>query len=274
MAKRETASVDALVAELCRLGDLRVWSVIISIIGDAVMPRGGVVPASALSALTERLSIKPEAMRVALYRLAKDGWITRRKSGRNSFYELSDKGRDEFLPASRRIYALAPALDGPWRLAALPQMPEATRSKAEKRLRKAGYLALTSRLYLGAGAAIEAPGDAIQVDGQIARLPDWARDALAPEALQQDYADLETALSRCRRTLDAGTALQPLDAAALRTLLVHRWRRLLLRHADLPLDVLPVNWRGEACRALFLALHDLLSEQADAWLDEHIGPRN
>ena len=274
MVARGSTSADDLIARLGQLGDLRVWSVIITIFGDAVMPRGGVVPASALSALTDRLGIRPEALRVALYRLAKDGWITRRKSGRNSFYGLSETGAAEFLSASRRIYARAPQLHGPWRLAALPHLTEPARAAQDKLMRAAGFLPLSPVLFLAPVQAGKPPAGAAVVEGDFLAPPDWARKALGPQPLQQDYARLEAALADTRKSITRGTPIQSLEAAALRVLVIHQWRRLLLRHADLPPEVLPKAWRGEACRAAVLALHETLSPEADLWLDQAIGQHN
>jgi phenylacetic acid degradation operon negative regulatory protein len=266
----QTASQTA-IQTLSALGDLRVWSVIITIFGDAVMPRGGKVSATVLATLTDRLGIKPEALRVALFRLGKDGWITRSKQGRNSYYSLTKRGRETFLPASRRIYAKAPALAGPWHIAALGPDTEAERALIEETLTQAGYIRLTPLLFLGAGNVAygpDAPGqDALVISGILHHLPNWARAALAPDSLQQDYIRLETALLWLR---DQPLPSAPETAAALRVLLVHQWRRMLLRHADLPPDVLPDLWRGEACRALVLDLYQRLSDPADQWLDANI----
>jgi len=253
------------------LGDLRVWSVIITIFGDAVMPRGGKVSASVLATLTDRLGIRPEALRVALFRLGKDGWITRSKQGRNSYYALTKRGRETFLPASRRIYANGPALKGPWHMAALGPGTETERALIDERLTQAGYIRLTPLLFLGAGGmsyAQDAPAqDALVISGTLHHLPDWAREALAPVSLQQDYVRLEAALLH----LMAQPLLKdPETAAALRVMLVHQWRRMLLRHADLPAEVLPNRWRGEACRTLVLELYQNLSASADQWLDSVI----
>ncbi|MFN3145743.1 MAG: hypothetical protein ACE368_11065 [Paracoccaceae bacterium] len=48
---------DALFAPFLALGPLRVWSVIITIFGDSVGPRGGTVPASALAEIGGRIGI-------------------------------------------------------------------------------------------------------------------------------------------------------------------------------------------------------------------------
>ncbi|MCG6903178.1 MAG: hypothetical protein LJE68_10895 [Rhodobacter sp.] len=273
MTREISATSDDLIARLTTLGDLRVWSVIITIFGDAVMPRGGTVSASALSALTARLNIKPEALRVALFRLAKDGWITRAKSGRNSFYRLSERGRREFLPASRRIYADAPKLHGPWRLALLPPGTEQDRAALDQGMRDLGFLPVASGAYLGPAQAGDAPRQVLTVTGMLRDAPRWTRAELGPDALQRDYVRLESTLLTCQRSLPAIADLPGADAAALRIILIHQWRRLLLRHADVPPEVLPENWRGEACRTAVLDLHRTLSDRADPWLDGAIGKR-
>ncbi len=267
MAETVLSSPETLLRPLAALAPMRVWSVIITIFGDAVLPRGGVVPASVLTELGERLEIKPEAIRVALHRLARDGWIERSKSGRNSFYGLSAGGMAKFLPASRRIYAEAPAMAAPWRLAVLPQAGDGERNA----LAAAGYAQVTPGLFLGDTSAGAAPSDCLIFEGAPSSWPSWARDALAPPDLAADYAALEPVLEPLAHMAHA--RLPGRNAAALRVLMVHQWRRLLLRHPDVPIALLPEGWRGEACRALVLQVHKALSRAADPWLDDVIGPR-
>ncbi len=85
-------------------GRPRVWSLVITIFGDAVQHRGGRISGVRLQTLLERIGIESGAMRTALSRLAHDGWITRERQGRNSCYQLSPKGIAEFAPATQRIY--------------------------------------------------------------------------------------------------------------------------------------------------------------------------
>ncbi len=268
MAKGDAASPGEMIGRLSELGNPRVWSVVITVFGDSVMPRGGIVSASVLSAIFHRLSIRAEALRVALHRLARDGWIVRQRSGRNSHYALSDNGRARFLPASLRIYAGAPSLSGPWRIAALRKPP-----RPETAMFEAGFLQLSPTLFLGPHQAGQLPANAEAVEGDLRNLPDWARAVLVPEPLQRDYFRLHSTLSEQMDALETVASAEPLDAVALRTLLIHHWRRLLLRHADVSAEVLPLNWRGEDCRTLVLALHEALSRSADPWLDNAIGPR-
>jgi phenylacetic acid degradation operon negative regulatory protein len=244
-------AIDRLVA----LGHMRVWSVIITIFGDAVVRRGGIVASTTLAALTEQMDVRPEAFRVALSRLTKDGWIERSKRGRLSFYQLSARGVAEFGPATARIYANQPRSATGLQLVVLPlaigeDLPN-------------GAVNLGGRAYLSQN--LDHPDDGFRVSGTFGRIPDWVKDRIAPGELVESYAQLSAVLSAI-----SVKGASPLQASVIRVLVVHHWRRLLLRHADLPPTFFPANWQGEACRTL---VHRLLSELApisDPWFDKEI----
>jgi len=58
--------------------------------------------------------------------------------------------------------------------------------------------------------------------------------------------------------------IDPDATVALRVLVVHHWRRLLLRHEDLAMEFFPAGWHGEDCRALVVKLLDRLEKPAFA----------
>lgn len=244
-------AIDALVG----LGHMRVWSVIITIFGDGVVGRGGKVASTTLAALTEQMGVKPEAFRVALSRLTKDGWIERSKSGRLSFYRLSTQGLAEFGPATARIYApQAGGADG-WHLVVLPT------AVGEPPL--GGAVSLGGRCYLSPHPVKNA--EALTVSGTIGPVPDWVKDRLGVADIAGDYVALRRVLRHC-----SGAGVSDLQAAVIRVLLVHQWRRLVLRHADLPLRFFPDDWQGESCRIEVHRLHAALAQAADRWFDAQI----
>ena len=61
---------------------LRVWSLIITYFGDAVVPRGGAVSARTVQQILARMGIESGAVRTAFSRLTNDGWVVREKIGR------------------------------------------------------------------------------------------------------------------------------------------------------------------------------------------------
>ena len=87
----------------------RTGSIVITVFGDAIVPRGGSVWLGTLLEFFESLDIESGVVRTAMSRLAADGWLTREKVGRNSFYRLADKGRQIFGAATRHIYDPPPS---------------------------------------------------------------------------------------------------------------------------------------------------------------------
>ena len=87
----------------------RLWSLIITIFGDLAQAPGSRISGAALGEITELIGVKPEAMRVALHRLRKDGWLESEREGRASFHHLTQYGRTQCAEASPRIYGPGPS---------------------------------------------------------------------------------------------------------------------------------------------------------------------
>ena len=82
----------------------RTGSIVITVFGDAIVPRGGSVWLGTLLAFFKTIDIDSGVVRTAMSRLATDGWLEREKVGRNSFYRLAGKGRQTFEAATKHIY--------------------------------------------------------------------------------------------------------------------------------------------------------------------------
>lgn len=258
------AAIDALTAG----APLRTWSLIVTIFGDMARAPGAEIPGPVLSALTRTMGVKPEAMRVALHRLRKDGWIDARRAGRVSLYFLTAEGRAQSQTATARIFARQPPVPESWHVAIAGPLDPQARLALGERMSAKGYISLAPGAWLGAG---EAPGDLpaglFTLEGPRPRLPDWLKDTLAPPALTAAYAAFETTLATTAAELPRNTGtLSPLDRAAIRILLVHGWRRLVLRHPALPDSFFPDDWPGARVRARVHTLLDGLGETALAEL--------
>lgn len=236
--------INALHAE----GRLRVWSLVITVFGDLVQPRGGAISTTRLGRIMSRIGVEPGALRTALSRLGQDGWVTSTRKGRSSIYRLSAEGLAQTVPATSRIYA--PPRSGPvdqWCLTLHLDDKGAPR------------VALCP--------AEEAPGAAdadVQITGSLGALSARYRAAgLAPghrAALAALAADLDS-LGAVPDTAD------PLTFAVARMLLIHRWRRLVLRHGDLPAALMPADTPLAAPRHAVAKAYGLLSAGAEAWCD-------
>ena len=79
----------------------RTGSIVITVFGDAIVPRGGSVWLGTLLEFFATIDIDSGVVRTAMSRLAADGWLERHKVGRNSFYRLVKKGRQTFDAATQ-----------------------------------------------------------------------------------------------------------------------------------------------------------------------------
>ncbi|MEW9920603.1 PaaX family transcriptional regulator C-terminal domain-containing protein [Marimonas sp. MJW-29] len=245
-------------AALRALGGRRVWSLMISLFGDLAREQDQAIDGPILSAIMAGLKVKPEAVRVALHRLRNDGWIVSEKSGRIGRHRLSAKGRAESVAASPRIYADPTRNSEAWQLVLTP----GGNAEPSTEMTERGFSFIVPRVYVGPAGA-KAPGDALALPGR--EVPDWLRAEAEPDALRQNYTDLLETLGRLKEDLPPVDDLLPVEVAVLRCLIVHNWRRLVLKHPALPLSLVRPDWPGHLCH---LAVHDLLTRYPRPPLEE------
>lgn len=279
MTDGRTSPVDALVDAFHARHPIRAGSLIVTVYGDAVAPRGGELSTGSLIALLSALRIGDGLVRTALTRLVQDGWLDRTRQGRNSHYRLSEKGRGVFDAATRRIYFAAPGQwDGGWSLAVLDGTGEA-RTRTRARLEDWGFGALAPNVMLrpnGAGSGAEAPLDAAP---GLVRLAATGADPHEARRLAGLVWPLDDLAARYRRFAgrfaplaeDEATAraLDPAEALVVRILLIHEYRRVILRDPLLPRALLPADWPGHAARGLCGRLYDAIRAASERWIDEH-----
>ena len=246
----------------------RTWSVVITVFGDAVVPRGGAISLATLTEILGAMGVAEGAVRTAMSRLSADGWLERTRQGRNSFYQLAAKGEATFAEAAARIYAPhVPAMPGRFRLVL------ADRPEMRTALQQAGFGQAQPGLWVApeevpvpaeAGDAIALLAEADTADGHRLAAQSWPLEALA-----ETYRRFIAAFEPLALWLEQGHALQGLDALTARVLLIHEYRRAVLRHPPLARALLPVDWAGDAARALCGGLYRALLPASEAWLDAH-----
>jgi len=272
MANPLDTATQALANRFRRQRPLRGGSLIISIFGDAIAPRGGAITLGSLITLAEPFGLTERLVRTSVARLANEDWLAARREGRLSEYRLSTHGRSSFADATRRIYAAAPqAWNGMWTLVLLPQAKVTVRDRLREELGLLGFgqpspgvfahptrSASDAREQLaglsGASQAIvlEARNDNPDSDRQFAS-SGWDLGELAAR-----YRRLVGMFEPIRSSLDRRQAPSPATAFMIRTLLVHEYRKIHLRDPLLPPNLLPPDWIGAAaydlCRELYGAL--------------------
>jgi phenylacetic acid degradation operon negative regulatory protein len=264
-------TITARLASLQAGGRLSAWSLIVSFLGDAIGPRGGVVSAGTVQAVMQRLGIGAGAVRTAISRLSADGWIERSREGRNSFYRLSGDVEETVRAAERRIYAASSLLpaDAPRSLiiAAEPLSEQVLAG-----LEPAGALQLAPQLILCFAAAAELPGSLRLPGATLAGLSslepgDAMRARLAEARHFAEFEELRAAYEPLGRVLQQPGSPPPEDAMALRCLMIHEWRRLALRVPAIPADLLQPGDPEPGTRTLIAAIYARLLPASEAWLD-------
>ena len=273
------APVRALLRHFRAQRPLRAGSLLITLFGDAIAPRGGAVTLGSLIRLAAPFGLTERLVRTSVARLARDGWLAARRSGRRSEYRLTRRGATRFAEATQRIYGAAPQeWDGRWTLLLLAP--------------GAGCAALRAELtWLGFGQLqpllLAHPGVSAAQLRRSLRPPGAARRALLLQSVSDGLAadrrlvaqgwDLEELARRYARFVARFAPIEVLAARGLsagaaflvRTLLIHEYRKIHLLDPLLPPVLLPRAWVGTTAYRLCGRLYARLFAAAEAHLAAH-----
>ena len=272
-------------------GRVQAGSLIISVFGDAVLPRGSRIWLGSLIRLLEPLDLNERLIRTSVFRLAKEEWLRTEPSGRRTNYLLTPSGQRRFEEASRHIYAAnAPLWDRRWRLiVTVGELAQKEREQLRRALFWQGFGALGGDCFVHPGADLTAAFDALIAEG-LGEVLGKLKPLLAADAqLGGAATDLELIHSAWNLEQLAGMyagfveRYQPIlaqlrdahdevddeSAFLLRILLIHDYRRLLLRDPELPDVLLPVTWPGQRARLLCKELYRRLLPPSERHLNGH-----
>jgi len=224
----------------------RVWSIIVSVFGDLVLHPGDRLSGSALTRIIRPMGIKPEAIRVALHRLRKEGWIESERTGRHSQHFLTGYSRAQNDRFMSRIYAHSPETAQDWHI--LIAAEAAGMQTLDDLLLTENHFSIGRNVAMGAGAVPDNCDDLLIYDVSARSVPDWLKSKVCPPDLNAACHSLLQALAHIESLPVPDQPPSPLQIATLRTGIVHRWRRVVLRHPNLPAEYFPVDWPGPECR--------------------------
>jgi phenylacetic acid degradation operon negative regulatory protein len=284
------AALAARLAAVARRRPQRAGSLVITLFGDAVLPRGGAAALDGVRRALAPFGVNDSQLRTAVSRLVADGWLegarAGRGAGRRAVYALTAEGRRRAAEATWRIYAGAPARwSGGWTLAAL-RGDGAARAALRRRLGWLGFGTLAPNLVVhpapephALASALADPPRGVRPLVFEARLAGGAAEAAAIAAASWDLGALARGwrgfVEAMRPVSDAFArgAPDPFAALVARVLLIHEYRRILLHDPLLPPPLLPPDWPGHAARELAARLYRRVAWPAEAWLDEGLaGP--
>jgi phenylacetic acid degradation operon negative regulatory protein len=265
--------------------DASARTLLVTIFGDAVAPRGGEVWLGTLSRLVEPLGINDRLVRTSLQRLVADGLLVNRRDGRLSFYSIAPAARHEFWEADRRIYhpRTATPWDGRWTIAVEPAgLPAAERTALRQQLAWLGFAALGPPVHVcplnrtdelqHLLADLGLTDQVVVFRGEVAAA--GRSNADLAQTLTGGLQELEPVWKKFLRRFGPlaegltapGVTVDPEDAFLTRILLVHAYRRVVLREPELPAELWPSEWIGEQAYAVAATCYRALAESAEAHL--------
>jgi phenylacetic acid degradation operon negative regulatory protein len=269
-----------LVARFRRQRPLRGGSLIVTLFGDSILPRGGTIALGSLIDLAAPFGLNERLVRTATARLAHDGWLEGRRVGKLSEYHLSKNGRGRFDEATKRIYSEPDTLwSGRWTLIVVPPMRAAARREIREELVWRGFGEISANVFAHPeldSLALRSQRDSGGLLSKVVAFDASLAGGDAPQRLVELGWDLEDLGLRYQRFVARFAAVQaelkrqrdiePRDCFLVRTLLIHEYRRLHLRDPLLPAQLLRPNWPGAQAALLCRDIYARVFGLSEAYL--------
>lgn len=270
---------------------LRAGSLIITLFGDAISQRDRTVWLGSLFTLLAPFGINERLVRTSVYRLVNENWLQADKQGRRSYYALTQPGSKRFDNAFEHVYQMTtPHWQGSWCLVFLNQLEQEKRKQIKEELQWLSFGALGNDVLLHPRMNRldiitllqdwQCQQDVIvmQTESLSEKSPNalfkqvnesWNLDQLA-----ERYHNFVTTFSPLNNAIKQHMNLTDQECHLARTLLIHEYRKIVLRDPQLPDLLLPADWEGYQARQLCRSLYQSLFVQAENWLDQHLENEN
>jgi len=279
--KPETAC-RKLVNEFRSRPTVRAGSLITTVFGDAIAPRGGTVWLGSLINAMAGFGISERLVRTSAFRLVQDGWLQTQQVGRRSFYSLTADGRDRFEQATHRIYSM-PTMqwNGEWTLLLTNALDSESREALRKECGWLGFGVLSSDVLAHPSpqpedldatlARLDVADVVVVLRGRTpqgaATMRELTRNCWRLDELDQRYKEFVDRFRPMLRALSGRQQLSDKSAFIVRTLLIQEYRKVLLRDPWLPAELLPGAWHGGAAYQLCRNLYRESYALADAYIE-------
>jgi phenylacetic acid degradation operon negative regulatory protein len=242
-------------------------SALFDLYGDHLRSRGGRAPVAALVRLLAPLGISAPAVRTAVSRMVRQGWLEPARMPEGPGYALTPRATHRLDEAADRIYRQSQReWDGRWHLVVAERIRERSRrDRVRAALGYLGYAPLDESTWISPrpspelDALLEAEHVRAQrflahYDGDDRGLAAraWDLDGLA-RAYERWLGAVDTLLAAAEPPELTPPVSGPADemAFAARSRLVHEWRKFLFSDPGLPPELLPRQWPGRKAAELF-----------------------
>ncbi|WIO73933.1 phenylacetic acid degradation operon negative regulatory protein PaaX [Porticoccaceae bacterium LTM1] len=262
---------------------MRAGSLIITLYGDTISQHGNSAWLGSVINALQPFGLSQRLVRTAVYRLIQDNWLSSEQVGRRSYYSLTEFGLRHYQKAARRIYAAEHSqASGEWLFVYLSSLPDREREQLRKELRWLGFGNLFPAVMAKPGAERRSLDETLRELGlheQVMILRSQPDDLTSEQhlrklvyecwnlsELEQQYRSVWEVFQPIYQRLKQGDLLSPEQAFQLRTLLIHEYRRLLLKDVELPSSLLPASWIGTDVQNLAANLYRKVHSLAEQFV--------
>lgn len=240
-------------------------SALFDLYGDHLRAHGGRAPVAALVRLLAPLDIGAPAVRTAVSRMVRQGWLHPLRLSSGPGYLITQRAANRLDEAAERIYRTNPQRwDGTFDLViADAPVPRSDRHRIANNFAYLGYGTIGETTWVATKPSPEA--EAVLADagvrfqrfvghhaGGVRGATALVSQAWDLERIGREYREFVIAMRPVVDRVDAEGDLKAAYTARFR--LVHAWRTFLFRDPALPVDLLPARWPGNDA-AEFFDLH-------------------
>jgi phenylacetic acid degradation operon negative regulatory protein len=220
----------------------------------------------ALIRLMAPFDVSPAAVRQAISRMSRQGWLAVRRQGNRAYYRVTERGRRRIEELTPRIYGPVIEWDGCWRLLtyAIGEKRRKRRERLRAELNALGWAQLSPTTWISPSDTLVAARDAARATGTLDAANLFTSEYRGPrsnrELLERCWNVGEIAAAyrafidryepRLRRERERGD-LSDEAAFVERLWLVHDYRKFAYLDPGLPSELLPAHWPGTTAAALF-----------------------
>ncbi|MGI5129391.1 PaaX family transcriptional regulator [Pseudonocardia sp. CA-107938] len=267
MSAAEVANAHPALSRRRGLGATSARSLLLTVLGEFVLPRGEPVWTQVLLDVLGGLGVESKSARQALARTAAEGLLVSDRSGRRVRWSLSDQGTRLLSDGAARIYGFSAATrpwDGHW-LVLLVSVPEARRQlrhRLRTRLAWAGLGSPAPGVWLTPDPSKQAEVAEVVADLGLGAVTSSFVGAFgdlgSPQLLVEQAWNLDEVEAAYEAFLEEFADAEPngpADTLTHQIHLVHAWRRFPFLDPKLPGELLPQEWAGARAAELFDRLH-------------------
>jgi phenylacetic acid degradation operon negative regulatory protein len=266
---------------------VRTITIILTLFGSYVNPRGGKVWVGSLIKLLEPFGLSSNAIRLALSRMSKQNLIQSQKIDRKSYYSLTTKGTQWMLYGQRwTLEKECKPWDKKWRLLvySVPEESRYLRDKLREELKGMGFGSLSSSLWISPFNFKEKMAKLfgkIKVAGYVETFEakytglvegrELAARAWDIRGLEERYREFIGKYSpifvRHKERMERKETIALGECFAERFRVTAEYIEIALYDPMLPLELLPDDWAGISAKNICLEYRKLLAPEANKFVD-------